>query len=553
MKHMKTILSVLLAVSLMLVGSTAFATTSRLGSDTYNFNPSRLVVKTAAYTVTTSDSQVNVTCSSANITITLPSVSDCMAGQICQFKILKTDATDYKVVVTPGSGDTVGGESTRYLVTQNAYMVIHAGPGRDWSVDFESPYTVEDYEAGTVNFNGLNSVELSSDTSIVGTTPSLTVGDGGDEDTYILFNGNTDDFYLAHDAADDDLNIGYGGSTEAEAGTQTAIEITDSATPAVSITNAFAANGDTTIGNAVTDDLTITAAIQGASPFVLDGTTDDTNELTVTLGADPGADYTLTVPATSSAAVMISALTTNDVDVANSVWGISNGIAFGGATGADGFELQVKPMGDPAADRSVLLPVTTNSAAMISALTTNDVNVANSVWGVSNGLAFGGATGADGFEVTLSPGADPGADVAVTLPTSAGALRTVAGLSSRVTTSVAGGSVTLTTADCGKTIISAGTYTFTLPATSVGCEITFTNGGADTNNLLSINPNDADQIWGVSLSNAAAAVDLEGAAGDSMTNTAATAERGDNVTLIADGVDGWYAKGFFAGIWADTN
>ena len=132
-------------------------------------------------------------------------------------------------------------------------------------------------------------------------------------------------------------------------------------------------------------------------------------------------------------------------------------------------------------------------------------------------------------------------------------LRTVSGLSSRVTTSVAGGSVTLTTADCGKTIISAATYTFTLPATSAGCEIAFINGGADANNLLTIDPNASDKIWGVSLSNAAAAVDLEGADGDAMSNTKATAERGDNVTLVADGVDGWYARGFFAGIWADVN
>ncbi len=37
-------------------------------------------------------------------------------------------------------------------------------------------------------------------------------------------------------------------------------------------------NGDTVVGNAVTDDLTLTAAILGANPFIIDGNTDDTNE-----------------------------------------------------------------------------------------------------------------------------------------------------------------------------------------------------------------------------------------------------------------------------------
>ena len=134
---------------------------------------------------------------------------------------------------------------------------------------------------------------------------------------------------------------------------------------------------------------------------------------------DPASDKYILFPVLNNAASMISTLTTNDVDVANSVWGISNGLAFGGATGADGFELQLKPMGDPAADKSILFPVLTNAAAMISSLTTNDVNVANSVWGVSNGLAFGGATGADGFEITLTV-ADPAADKTVTIPARTG-------------------------------------------------------------------------------------------------------------------------------------
>lgn len=59
-------------------------------------------------------------------------------------------------------------------------------------------------------------------------------------------------------------------------------------------TNAF--NGATLgIGNAVTDNLTVTSAIQGATPLVFDGLTDDTNELTLAV-PDVGGDITITLP-----------------------------------------------------------------------------------------------------------------------------------------------------------------------------------------------------------------------------------------------------------------
>ncbi len=68
-----------------------------------------------------------------------------------------------------------------------------------------------------------------------------------------------------------------------------------SATEAV-FAGSFTGNGDVTLGNAVTDSITITGAIQGTNAFILDGATDDTNEVTIALGADPGSDITLTLP-----------------------------------------------------------------------------------------------------------------------------------------------------------------------------------------------------------------------------------------------------------------
>jgi fibronectin-binding autotransporter adhesin len=50
------------------------------------------------------------------------------------------------------------------------------------------------------------------------------------------------------------------------------------------------------IGDAVTDNLTIQAAIQGTNALIFDGATDNTNEITLAI-TDPGADFTITLPA----------------------------------------------------------------------------------------------------------------------------------------------------------------------------------------------------------------------------------------------------------------
>ena len=52
-------------------------------------------------------------------------------------------------------------------------------------------------------------------------------------------------------------------------------------------------NGNTNIGNAVTDNFTVAAAIQGTSALIFDGVTNDTNETTFSI-TDPTADNTIT-------------------------------------------------------------------------------------------------------------------------------------------------------------------------------------------------------------------------------------------------------------------
>ena len=61
--------------------------------------------------------------------------------------------------------------------------------------------------------------------TMVGTTPTLTIGDAGAEDTKIVFDGNAQDFYIGLDDSADDLLLGVGSAV----GTTPAIAIDENA------------------------------------------------------------------------------------------------------------------------------------------------------------------------------------------------------------------------------------------------------------------------------------------------------------------------------------
>ena len=62
---------------------------------------------------------------------------------------------------------------------------------------------------------------ISGDVSLIGTTPTFTIGDAGAEDAALVFDGNAQDFYIALDDSADDLVIGLGNTV----GTTPAISI----------------------------------------------------------------------------------------------------------------------------------------------------------------------------------------------------------------------------------------------------------------------------------------------------------------------------------------
>jgi len=124
---------------------------------------------------------------------------------------------------------------------------------------------------------------------------------------------------------------------------------------------------------------------------------------------------------------------------------------------------------------------------------------------------------------------------------------TISGVKNKVETITA--NKTLTASDSGKVfLIATDALTVTLPATVAGATYTFVNTGADGNNIITISPNASDAIYGT-IANAAADSVCTGSDDGDLVNTKATANKGDRVTLVADGDTGWYiVEG--VGIWA---
>ena len=59
---------------------------------------------------------------------------------------------------------------------------------------------------------GGTTTTFAGDVTMIGTTPTLTIGDAGAEDTAIVFDGNAQDFHIGLDDTADDLVIGLGSA-----------------------------------------------------------------------------------------------------------------------------------------------------------------------------------------------------------------------------------------------------------------------------------------------------------------------------------------------------
>ena len=158
---------------------------------------------------------------------------------------------------------------------------------------------------------------ISGDVSLMGTTPTFTIGDAGEEDAALVFDGNAQDFYIALDDSADDLVIGLGNTV----GTTPAISINSDRDVTISdgaidfdIASHDTSNGLKLGGTLVTstateinklDGATVTTAEINYSDLATLGTTAaskvftaDANNLTTISGAVVLTEDTLTFDAT---------------------------------------------------------------------------------------------------------------------------------------------------------------------------------------------------------------------------------------------------------------
>jgi len=143
--------------------------------------------------------------------------------------------------------------------TNNIYA-IHRGGG----MQTLQPQDGQAGDFSTVNISSDLSVtgNITTDVTMTGTTPTLTIGDAGAEDTKIVFDGNAQDFYVGLDDSADDLVIGFGSTV----GTTPAISVDQNQLTTI--------HADMLIGGA-TPTLTIGDAGAEDTKIVFDGNAQD--------------------------------------------------------------------------------------------------------------------------------------------------------------------------------------------------------------------------------------------------------------------------------------
>ena len=172
--------------------------------------------------------------------------------------------------------------------------------------------------------NSSTTIDDNGDIVVGGTTPTITIGDGGAEDAALVYDGNAKDFYIALDDTADKLVIGEGSTV----GTNSILTITDD-----TVTIGDGAAVDTAIifdGNA--KDFHIALDDTADKLIIGEGSTVGTNEIlsitddTVTIGDGAAADTYLNFDG-NAADFRIG------IDDGTDKLEIGGGVAHGSATG----------------------------------------------------------------------------------------------------------------------------------------------------------------------------------------------------------------------------
>ena len=132
------------------------------------------------------------------------------------------------------------------IITYDTFTVgdvVSAGSGGTFSGAVSMSSTLAVTGATTLTGGIVNGVTIN------GTTPTLTIGDAGAEDTKIVFDGNAQDFHVGLDDSADDLVVGVGSAL----GTTTAFAVDENAVTTFS--KGVVGKTDTDTSNSGTVDL----------------------------------------------------------------------------------------------------------------------------------------------------------------------------------------------------------------------------------------------------------------------------------------------------------
>ena len=132
--------------------------------------------------------------------------------------------------------------------------------------------------------------QINVDTTLAGTTPTLTIGDGDAEDASLLFDGNAQDFHVGLDDTADDLVIGVGTAL----GTTTAISVNEDALTTIHADMVVSgATPTVTIGDAGEEDAKV--IFDGHQKDFYVGLDDSADEFVIGLGSTVGTNPAITI------------------------------------------------------------------------------------------------------------------------------------------------------------------------------------------------------------------------------------------------------------------
>ena len=197
------------------------------------------------------------------------------------------------------SGSTLTFTGTPATGTNNVYAVHRSGGMQTLTLPTGTAGDFSTINAsGAATFSGAATVggdltvtgNIIGDIEITGTTPKLTIGDAGAEDSTLQFDGNAQDFYIALDDSADDLLIGLGSTV----GTTPALAIDENllATFHGGITMA-GTTPTLTIGDAGAEDTKI--VFDGNAKDFYIGLDDSADKLVIGEGSTVGTNNILTI------------------------------------------------------------------------------------------------------------------------------------------------------------------------------------------------------------------------------------------------------------------